>query len=82
MEQSRHLHLDMPGLGHEAFQVDGVVAEARLGLGPHQIQRTQELPRLADQPDAAPATARRCLDHQRETDSFGRGQLVCREWTV
>ncbi len=31
---ARHLHLDMPRIGHERFDIDSIIAEARLRFGP------------------------------------------------
>ena len=49
-----------------ALQVDGAVAEGALGLLAGLLEQTVELALLHGQPHAAPATACRRLDHDRE----------------
>ncbi len=67
------LHLDVPGSGDVLLEEDPRIAECLPGLGLRGGQRTGEGLRIADQPDAAAATAGGGLEHHRVAEACGMG---------
>jgi len=79
---AQQLHLDMPGPAHEFFQIDLVIAEGRLGLGPRRRHRVQQPLLALHRPHAAPAAAPARLQHHRVADlggEAGHGLIVMRQ---
>ncbi|MCY1521139.1 hypothetical protein D9M68_559380 [compost metagenome] len=70
----KDLDLHVARRDHGALQDQFVGAERGRGLGARAGQRDGQRRRLAHQPHAAPAAARRGLHHQREADRAGLGQ--------
>ena len=60
------LHLDVPRRRHQPLEQHALVAERRLRLALRAGQRLGELLLAEDRAHAAPATARRGLDHERK----------------
>ena len=58
----------MAGAADVALQEDGIVAEGGAGLEPRLFQQAREIGGPLDHAHAAPATAERSLDDQREAD--------------
>ena len=63
------------GLDH-ALDQHARVAEGLLGLGAGALERGRQRAELIDAADAAPAAARRGLDHQREADLLSMGKRL------
>src|ERR1700688_2712556 len=72
MRVAEHLHLDMTRPLEIAFEQHPIVAKGALRLPLGANQRAGELVRPGDDAHAAPATASRGLDHDREADPLGR----------
>ena len=70
------LDLDVAVLLEPLLEVERVVAEGRLRLGPADRHRLLQLARRADHAHAAPAAAGRWLDQHRVADPLGLGQRV------
>ncbi len=60
-----HLHLDVPGVGNNLFDIDIVATECRLGLGPAAVIRLFQLGDAEDHAHASAAAAGDGLDHDR-----------------
>ena len=57
-----HLHLDVASARDVPLQVDLVVAEGSLGLGPSAVESRDQVRRIAHHPHPSPATTRGRLD--------------------
>ena len=70
------LDLDVPGAGDEALQEDGPVAERPKGLVAGALEGVLQVVGRGHHPDAAAATSRGRLEHQRVPDLGRAGQRV------
>ena len=68
------LDLDVPGAGDQALQEDGSVAERAQGLVTRALEGVRQVLGGGHHPDAAAATPRGRLEHQRVADLVGAGQ--------
>ena len=68
---AEQLHLDVPGLFDELFEIHLVLAERRLGLALALRHFGPQLLGIGDAPHAASAPAPACLEHQGITDRIG-----------